>query len=69
MEAATRKNDELRRATQHVFVVIDLETDDEHARVLGQHRCDVEDSVEYIDTDGGIRQAPADCVTVRKVTF
>lgn len=58
-----------RAQLQSVQVVIDLETDDEWNRVLGQHRCTTEDTVEYIDTDGGIRQAPADCVAVRTVIF
>ena len=52
-----------------VFVVINLATSDDENRVLGTLRCVAENTVEYIDTDGGIRQAPADCVTVRKVTF
>jgi len=107
VEAATRKNDELRRAgakaasrgfaetmanansdnpqpdpflqslladdpnrdTPAVFVVIDRETDDDNGRVLGQYRSGSDDLVEYVDTDGGMRSAPADCVSVVRVVY
>jgi hypothetical protein len=51
-----------------LHVVIDTANDDDN-RVLGQLRVEAGDTIEYIDTDGGIRSAPADCVAVVPVTY
>jgi len=52
-----------------VFVVINLATSDDENRVLGTLRCVAENTVEYIDTDGGLRSAPTDCVSVVRVVY
>ena len=55
---------------QAVFVVIDRETDDDHARVLGQYSRTVEgDTVEYFDHQGNRQFAPEDCVSVVRATW
>jgi len=48
-----------------IFVVIDLETTRDDQRVLGQYFDTVEGSVRYYATDGTLRTAPDDCVSVR----
>lgn len=55
------------QAPATVAVVFDMESDDA-PMPLGVHRCDVEGhTVEYIDSQGGLSSAPADCVKIVQV--